>query len=91
MVGPSASSGTRGGVTYWRIPRAVKVSRNSPNSSRPTSPRVYGEGDGYNSADEQGPWSSGPSGYEDNVSMCSEFASKGGDGETVFLLGPAIF
>jgi hypothetical protein len=23
--------------------------------------------------------------------MCSEFASKGGDGETVFLLGPAIF
>ncbi|CAM6066575.1 unnamed protein product [Sphagnum tenellum] len=76
VVGPSASSGTRGGVTYWRIPRAVKVSRNSPNSSRPTSPRVYGEGDGYNSADEQGPWSSGPSGYEDNGERERQFENE---------------
>ncbi|CAM6035890.1 unnamed protein product [Sphagnum compactum] len=74
--GPSASSGTRGGVTYWRIPRAVKVSRNSPNSSRPTSPRAYGEGDGYNSADEQGPWSSGPSGYEDNGERERQFENE---------------
>jgi hypothetical protein len=76
VVGPSASSGTRGAVTYWRIPRAVKVSRNSPNSSRPTSPRVYGEGDGYNSADEQGPWSSGPSGYEDNGERERQFENE---------------
>lgn len=67
-VGPSASSTTRGGITPRRIPRSVKGSRSSPNSSKPTSPRSYGEGDGYNSADEQNPWAPGPSGYEDSVS-----------------------
>jgi hypothetical protein len=69
---PSSTRRTRGGVTFRRIPRVLKGSRNSPNSSRPTSPRTYGEGDGYNSADEQGPWGSGSSGYEDNVSPSSD-------------------
>ncbi|CAL9138690.1 unnamed protein product [Musa acuminata var. zebrina] len=31
------------------------VSTRSPSESRPSSPRSYGEGEGYNSADEQGP------------------------------------
>ncbi|URD91336.1 OTU-like cysteine protease [Musa troglodytarum] len=31
------------------------VSTRSPSGSRPSSPRSYGEGEGYNSADEQGP------------------------------------
>ncbi|BBN01541.1 OTU domain-containing protein 5 [Marchantia polymorpha subsp. ruderalis] len=61
-VGVAAS---RGGFSR-RGPRACKPSRISPNSSRPTSPKSYGEGDGYNSADEQTPWSSGSAGYENN-------------------------
>ncbi|XP_042439498.1 OVARIAN TUMOR DOMAIN-containing deubiquitinating enzyme 6-like [Zingiber officinale] len=31
------------------------VGTRSPSNSHPSSPRLYGEGDGYNSADEQGP------------------------------------
>ncbi|KAK1274768.1 hypothetical protein QJS04_geneDACA011722 [Acorus gramineus] len=33
----------------------VVPARTSPAGSRPSSPRSYGEGEGYNSADEQGP------------------------------------
>lgn len=75
-VGSSASNALRGGPTYRRIPRAVKGLRNSPNSSIPTSPRSHGEGDGYNSADEQNSWTPGPSGYEDGVRLgflCVDF------------------
>lgn len=68
-VGSSASNALRGGPTYRRIPRAVKGTRNSPNSSIPTSPRSHGEGDGYNSADEQNSWTAGPSGYEVGVRL----------------------
>ena len=75
-VGSSASNALRGGPTYRRIPRAVKGTRNSPNSSIPTSPRSHGEGDGYNSADEQNSWTAGPSGYEVGVRLeflCVDF------------------
>eukprot|EP01018_Ginkgo_biloba_P012211 Gb_34871 [translate_table: standard] len=34
---------------------AVMTSRTSPTGSRPSSPRSYGDGEGYNSADEQNP------------------------------------
>ncbi|XP_072980188.1 OVARIAN TUMOR DOMAIN-containing deubiquitinating enzyme 6 [Typha angustifolia] len=37
--------------------------RSSPSGSRPTSPRSHAEGEGYNSADEQGPCY--PSSYDD--------------------------
>jgi hypothetical protein len=65
-VGCSALNSNRG-PTQRRFSVALKA-RSSPNSSRPTSPRSYGEGDGYNSADEQSPWTAGPSGYKDGVS-----------------------
>ncbi|CAM6040835.1 unnamed protein product [Sphagnum compactum] len=76
FIPSSSSRRTRGGVTFRRIPRVLKGSRNSPNSSRPTSPRTYGEGDGYNSADEQGPWGSGSSGYEDNGERERQFENE---------------
>lgn len=66
-VGCSALNANRG-PTSRRKSIALKGTRSSPNSSRPTSPRSYGEGDGYNSADEQSPWTPGPSGYKDGVS-----------------------
>ena len=65
-VGCSALNSNRG-PTSRRFSVSLKA-RSSPNSSRPTSPRSYGEGDGYNSADEQNPWTAGPSGYKDGVS-----------------------
>ncbi|KAK9127850.1 hypothetical protein Syun_016647 [Stephania yunnanensis] len=37
------------------VARPVVSARTSPSGSRPSSPRSYGEADGYNSADEQGP------------------------------------
>lgn len=42
-------------------------SRSSPTGSRPSSPRSHGEGEGYNSADEQSPCFS--SSYDDAVSI----------------------
>lgn len=72
-VGCSAlNANNRGGPTSRRKSIALKGTRSSPNSSRPTSPRSYGEGDGYNSADEQSPWTPGPSGYKDGVSSSPE-------------------
>ncbi|KAK9153613.1 hypothetical protein Sjap_001093 [Stephania japonica] len=37
------------------VARPVVSARTSPSGSRPSSPRSYGEAEGYNSADEQGP------------------------------------
>nr|XP_024380796.1 OTU domain-containing protein 5-B-like isoform X2 [Physcomitrium patens] len=71
-VGSSALSANRG-PSSRRIPRGLKGTRSSPNSSRPTSPRSYGEGDGYNSADEQSPWTPGTSGYEDCMERERQF------------------
>ncbi|KAL2642229.1 hypothetical protein R1flu_009816 [Riccia fluitans] len=62
-VGSPSPVTSRGGLSR-RGSRASKPSRISPNSSRPASPKSYGETDGYNSEDEQTPWSSGPAGYE---------------------------
>ncbi|RZR86193.1 hypothetical protein BHM03_00013339 [Ensete ventricosum] len=47
------------------------VSTRSPSESRPSSPRSYGEGEGYNSADEQAPCY--VSSYDDSVWLsCQE-------------------
>lgn len=63
---PSSNIGSRksvlGGGNAGRVgsPRRqsgwpVVSTRSSPSGSRPSSPRSYAEGEGYNSADEQGP------------------------------------
>lgn len=49
------------------------VSTRSPSESRPSSPRSYGEGEGYNSADEQGPCYA--SSFDDSVWYLVEFWS----------------
>lgn len=56
-IGPSRRSSVLPGVSI----------RSSPTGSRPSSPRSHCEGEGYNSADEQGPCFS--SGYDDAVSL----------------------
>ncbi|PKA58321.1 OTU domain-containing protein 5 [Apostasia shenzhenica] len=38
-----------------QVPWQVVSTRSSPSGSRPSSPRSYADGEGYNSADEQGP------------------------------------
>ncbi|RRT56432.1 hypothetical protein B296_00036734 [Ensete ventricosum] len=49
----------------WRQSAWPVVSTRSPSESRPSSPRSYGEGEGYNSADEQAPCY--VSSYDDSV------------------------
>ncbi|KAG0624303.1 hypothetical protein M758_3G238300 [Ceratodon purpureus] len=70
-VGCSAINSNRG-PSSRRFSVSLKA-RSSPNSSRPTSPRSYGEGDGYNSADEHNPWTPGPSGYKDGAERERQF------------------
>ncbi|KAG0496411.1 hypothetical protein HPP92_000943 [Vanilla planifolia] len=41
--------------TRRQVLRPVVSTRSSPSGSRPSSPRSYADGEGYNSADEQGP------------------------------------
>ncbi|KAL3695624.1 hypothetical protein R1sor_009700 [Riccia sorocarpa] len=64
-VGSSNPVTSRGGLAR-RGSRASRSSRISPSSSRPASPTSYGECDGYNSEDEQTPWSSGSASYENS-------------------------
>ncbi|CAM6127572.1 unnamed protein product [Calypogeia fissa] len=74
-LGSSGSGGPpqpRGGLSR-RGSRVSKPSRNSPNSSRPSSPRGYGEGDGYNSDDEQNSRSSGSTAYENSEEREHQF------------------
>lgn len=56
-IGPSRRAAVLPGVSI----------RSSPTGSHPSSPRSHCEGEGYNSADEQGPCFS--SGYDDVVSL----------------------
>ncbi|WOL02306.1 hypothetical protein Cni_G11025 [Canna indica] len=53
-MGLGSSNSVRIGSSRRQSARPV-VSTRSPSDSRPSSPRSYGEGEGYNSADEQGP------------------------------------
>eukprot|EP00249_Psilotum_nudum_P023846 c29003_g1_i5 orf=563-2716(+) len=63
-IGPSTASGLSIEWTYQKLPRNVKASRSIPPLSCSTSPTSCGEGDGYNSADEQNPWGSRSSLFE---------------------------
>eukprot|EP00249_Psilotum_nudum_P023845 c29003_g1_i4 orf=411-1874(+) len=63
-IGPSVASGSRTWWTSQKVPRNVKNSRNSPPLSCSTSPPSFGEGDGYNSADEQNAWGTRASLFE---------------------------
>lgn len=65
-VGSSASGGSRSGGQFRKALWSIKAPRSPPHNSRSSSPRSYGEGDGYNSADEQAPWASGQTVYDDN-------------------------
>lgn len=49
------SSAVRIGPSRRAVAWPVVSTRSSPSASRPSSPRSYGEGEGYNSADEQSP------------------------------------
>ncbi|XP_042432292.1 OVARIAN TUMOR DOMAIN-containing deubiquitinating enzyme 6-like [Zingiber officinale] len=53
-MGLGSSNSVRIGSSRRQTPWPV-VGARSPSNSRPSSPMSYGEGDGYNSADEQGP------------------------------------
>lgn len=53
-VGSCVSSTQRSGSSR-RNSRATMASRSSPTGSHPSSPRSHGDGEGYNSADEQSP------------------------------------
>ncbi|KAI5058438.1 hypothetical protein GOP47_0027017 [Adiantum capillus-veneris] len=63
----TASGSSRKG---WRN---VKSSKSPPQTSRASSPRSYIEQDGYNSADEQNPWTVGPRGPEENEERDRQF------------------
>lgn len=60
------SSAPRIGSSRRGVAWPVVSTRTSPSASRPSSPRAYGEGEGYNSADEQN--SCFGSSYDDAVS-----------------------
>ncbi|XP_077235695.1 OTU-like cysteine protease family protein [Tasmannia lanceolata] len=49
------SNAVRIGSSRRAVAWPVVSTRTSPSGSRPSSPRSYGEGEGYNSADEQSP------------------------------------
>ncbi|KAF8397939.1 hypothetical protein HHK36_016865 [Tetracentron sinense] len=49
------SNAVRIGSSRRAVAWPVVSTRTSPSGSRPSSPRSYGEGEGYNSADEQNP------------------------------------
>ncbi|KAL6205262.1 hypothetical protein ACLB2K_022524 [Fragaria x ananassa] len=50
-----SSNAVRIGPSRRAVAWPVVSTRTSPTGSRPSSPRSHGEGEGYNSADEQGP------------------------------------
>ncbi|XP_040361615.1 OVARIAN TUMOR DOMAIN-containing deubiquitinating enzyme 6 isoform X2 [Rosa chinensis] len=50
-----SSTAVRIGPSRRAVAWPVVSTRTSPTGSRPSSPRSHGEGEGYNSADEQGP------------------------------------
>ncbi|XP_038989220.1 OVARIAN TUMOR DOMAIN-containing deubiquitinating enzyme 6-like isoform X2 [Phoenix dactylifera] len=54
-TGLGCSNSARIGPSRRPSARPVVSTRSSPSGSRPSSPRSYGEGEGYNSADEQSP------------------------------------
>lgn len=62
-----SSNAVRIGPSRRAVAWPVVSTRTSPTGSRPSSPRSHGEGEGYNSADEQGPCF--VSSYDDTVSI----------------------
>ncbi|XP_058088039.1 OVARIAN TUMOR DOMAIN-containing deubiquitinating enzyme 6 isoform X3 [Magnolia sinica] len=54
-TGSGGSNNVRIGSSRRAVAWPVVSTRSSPSGSRPSSPRSYGEGEGYNSADEQSP------------------------------------
>lgn len=62
-----SSNAVRIGPSRRAVAWPVVSTRTSPTGSRPSSPRSHGEGEGYNSADEQGPCF--VSSYDDIVSF----------------------
>lgn len=65
-MSPTSSSNKTASGSSRKAWRNVKSSKSPPHTSRASSPRSYVEQDGYNSADEQNPWTMGQRGPEEN-------------------------